>query len=193
MNFLTTGTKLKYVLIFVISITFINFVSAQKCFTSTDGITLCYKGSDIIFELPCSETNGTTAFAVTVENVTGGTAPYTVIPESGSNGRVSKTKVRQGSGFIYSFTLDDLQNNLINFQIVDQNGKTASLDNFIINSIANNLFSGNCEIIDPYFLVSDDTVIEEGETEVFTAIECILLNDTFEVKENADFEAGITN
>lgn len=192
MSFLTTSSKMKYTFVLAIVIAFFNYASAQYCPPPTNNITVCYQlGGGIALDFQCSETNGTPTIALTVESITGGTAPYTVSTQSGSNGRVSETEVAEGGSIIYSFTLDDYQNNRVNFLIRDQVNRSTSLDADLLSQISNNLFSGNCSVVKPYFLVSDNKIIQAGENETFTATECILLAPTFEVQVNADFEAGI--
>jgi len=194
MNFLTTAKSLKYIFVLATFIAFVNLSKAQYCPTvSNNNIKLCYQlGGGIAFDFQCSETNGSTTIALTVQSITGGNPPYTVTSVSDSNGRVSETKVLLGGGFIYSFTLDDFQNDRVNFTVRDQANRTANLDPNILNQISNNLFSGNCNVVNPYFLVLDnDTSVESGESKAFSALECVLLDKTFQVAKNADFEANV--
>jgi len=194
MNFLTTTKPLKYSIVLVILLALVTLSNAQYCPTvPANNIKLCYQlGGGIAFDFQCSETNTATTIALTVQSVTGGSAPYTITSVNGSNGRVSETKVAEGEGFIYSFTLDDFQNDRVNFVVRDQNNKTTDLDSNILNQISNNLFSGNCNVVNPYFLVLDNnTAIAAGENKIYSALECVLLDKTFEVNKDAVFEADV--
>jgi len=193
MNFFTTTKSLKYSIVLVILLASVNLCKAQYCPPATNGIELCYQlGGGIAFDFQCSETNGATTIALTVQSITGGVAPYVISSVNGSNGRVSETKVSEGEGFLYSFTLDDFQNDRVNFTVRDQANRTTSLDANILNQISNNLFSGNCNVVNPYFLVLDNnTAIAAGENKVYSALECVLLDKTFTVDKDAIFEADV--
>jgi len=190
MSFFNTSTKLQYTLVLIIMVAFGNYSNAQYCSPPMNNIEVCYKTEGVIqvLSFDCSKTNDTKSIAITIESVAGGTAPYSITTASG---RVSEAVIAEGGRFLYSFTPSDYQNGL-DFQINDQMNKTVNFkDGDIVNTILNNVFSVDCIV--PYFLVSDNTTIQAGENKVFTATECILLDHTFEVKENSDFEAGISN
>lgn len=193
MNFLTLEKVLKYPVVLAILLASVNLCNAQYCPPASNNITLCYQlGGGIAFDFQCSETNDATTIALTVQSVTGGTAPYVLTSVFGSNGRLSETKVAEGEGFIYSFTLDDFQNDRVNFTVKDQTNRTTNLDANILNQISNNLFSGNCNVVNPYFLVLDNnTVVAAGENKVYSALECVLLDETFTVDKDAVFEADV--
>lgn len=194
MNFLITSTKLRCTLVLAIMVALANYSNAQYCSPPINNIEICYKTENDFLALSfiCSKTNDTKSMAMTIESVTGGTAPYSISTISGSTGKVSETVIAEGGSFIYSFTSADFQDERLGFQIKDQMNKTVNFrDGDIVGTIFSNVFSVDCTV--PYFLVRDNTTIEAGENATFTATKCILLDHTFEVNEMADFQAQISN
>lgn len=194
MNFLITSTKLQCILVLTIMVALANYSNAQYCPPPTNNIEVCYKAETILQAVSyiCSKTNDTKSMAVTIESVSGGTAPYRISTTSDSTGKVSETTIPEGGSFIYSFTFSDFKQGKIDFQIKDQMNKIVNFkDSDVARSILSQVFSVTCAI--PYFLVSDNTTIPAGENVTFDASECILLDHTFEVNEMADFEARISN